>query len=179
MLFPNRWRRRLSFVCFFKKWVILGLFFISNKHYEFYNKLMWKVNPVSGAGIRSLDLLNISHEHRRTCKWIHPHSYTWAGDVYSHTNFNLFTHYFGNIRWDSNPWPCSYEPVNLTTVPDNASFVLGVIPIRIISRLPPLRFIYFTLIFSVTRIAKLWQLSIVFIWYLAKYLTYFGKLLCF
>ena len=48
------------------KWAILGLLFVhfwrfSNKHYKFYNKLIWKnVHPVSGAGIQTHNLLIMS-----------------------------------------------------------------------------------------------------------------------
>ena len=49
----------LKLNCFVFKWTILGLsfhlsWFISNKQYKFYNKLMWKdVHPVSSTGIRT------------------------------------------------------------------------------------------------------------------------------
>ena len=33
----------------------------SNKHYNFYNKYMWKIiHPVYGAGIQTYDLQNVS-----------------------------------------------------------------------------------------------------------------------
>ena len=45
-----------SFFCLFSVF--------SNKHYNFYNKYMWKnIHPVYGAGIWTHDLWNVSSSH--------------------------------------------------------------------------------------------------------------------